>query len=422
MIYNERQYKITGKEIENLNASLETLQKTEQPEWLKKAQVDAIKSQVSELEAQLLEYELIKEGRVQFSECSDLTLLPKILVQSRIARGLSQKELGENLGLTAQQIQRYEASDYMGASLSRLIDIAHILGVTLTEAWGGEKGAEGAVFVWQEPDSVNWDAFPLKEMTKRGWLDFENGQSPGNAIRDYFAEAAGQQYATALHRKKFHGTNRPNEYSLLAWQARVLELARHEIASGSVDEYVERDDWIPELVALSTNEDGPLLAKRLLAENGIVLVIEEHLPGTYLDGAAMLLDGGTPVIALTLRYDRLDNFWFVLFHELGHVFLHLFESLEMDFFDEEGGDNLDVIEREADEFALNNLISLESWDQCISRFSISEDTVLIDSANLNIHPAIIAGRIRKESNNYTVLNNLVGQGSVRKLFGHTNEN
>ena len=51
--------------------------------------------------------------------------------------------------------------------------------------------------------------------------------------------------------------------------------------------------------------------------------IARHLPGTYLDGAAMLSAFSQPVVALTLRYDRLDNFWFVLFHELAHVFLHL---------------------------------------------------------------------------------------------------
>ena len=60
-----------------------------------------------------------------------------------------------------------------------------------------------------------------------------------------------------------------------------------------------------------------------LAHSGIPLVVEPHLPQTYLDGAAFLLPAGRPVIGLTLRYDRLDNFWFVLFHELAHVVKHL---------------------------------------------------------------------------------------------------
>ena len=53
--------------------------------------------------------------------------------------------------------------------------------------------------------------------------------------------------------------------------------------------------------------------------HGIPLVIERHLPRTYLDGAALRLGDGRPVVALTLRYDRIDSFWFCLLHELAHV-------------------------------------------------------------------------------------------------------
>ena len=65
---------------------------------------------------------------------------------------------------------------------------------------------------------------------------------------------------------------------------------------------------------------GPVKARELLASKGVTLIIERHLPGTYLDGAAMLAENGNPVIGLTLRHDRLDNFWFVLFHELSARF------------------------------------------------------------------------------------------------------
>src|SRR5208282_5053769 len=111
-----------------------------------------------------------------------------------------------------------------------------------------------------------------------------------------------------------------------------------------------------ELTALTRHENGPVKARVLLATRGIVLIVERHLPGTYLDGAAMLSDDGVPVVALTLRYDRLDNFWFVLFHELGHVFLHLFDGLKFDFFDEEEGAASDELEKQADTFALDKLI------------------------------------------------------------------
>src|SRR5262249_10088348 len=133
-------------------------------------------------------------------------------------------------------------------------------------------------------------------------------------------------------------------------------------------------------------------------------------------GAAMISDFDRPVIGLTLRYDRLDNFWFVLMHELGHIILHLQEGLHFDFFDEEGPTGSDKLETEADKFALDTLIAPELWNQCLSRFALSEEAVMIDAETLGIHPSIIAGRIRKEQNNYTILNNLVGQNTVRRQF------
>jgi HTH-type transcriptional regulator/antitoxin HigA len=210
--------------------------------------------------------------------------------------------------------------------------------------------------------------------------------------------------------------NVPNEYALLAWQARILERAHDPSELEEMAEFELDDRWLPDLVSLTKRQDGAKRAKQLLAKKGIALVIERHLQGSYLDGAAMLGDGGRPVIGLTLRYDRLDNFWFVLLHELGHVFLHLFDGLRFDFFDEESGPDNDSIEAEADKFALEALIPEQLWDQCLSRFALSEEAVRIDADNLGVHPSIIAGRIRKERGNYTILNDLVGQGQVRPQF------
>ena len=70
----------------------------------------------------------------------------------------------------------------------------------------------------------------------------------------------------------------------------------------------------------------------------------------------------------------------------------------------------------ADKFALDALIPEPLWDQCLSRFALSEEAVLLDAQSIGIHPSIIAGRIRKDRGNYTILNGLVGQGSIRKQF------
>ncbi len=416
MIYNELQHKISVSQINKLRASIETLSGLNNSEWLIDAQRSAIQSQISELEAEIMEYNLLKSGHTKFSECSDLSMLPKVLIQSRIAKGMSQKDLAEALDIPAQQIQRYEATNYMGASLSRLIKIADILEINIHGAWGAsEESAGSTIFAWKDSNAVDWGKFPLKEMISKGWLNLLNQASPAQAAKNYFEQYAGFQYASALHRKKFYGESSPNEYSLLAWQARILQKAKTEIELGKIaTEFDFNDTWIAKLVNLSTESDAPIKVKKYLAQKGVILITEDHLKGTYLDGAAMLSEFGNPVIGLTLRHDRLDNFWFVLLHELGHVFLHLFDSLNMDFFDEENDSQEDEIEKEADLFALNHLISYENWEGCLSRFSMSREAVIADAHTLGIHPSILAGRIRKEQNKYSILNDLMGQGEVRK--------
>ena len=102
---------------------------------------------------------------------------------------------------------------------------------------------------------------------------------------------------------------------------------------------------------LSQYENGPALAKKKLLGSGIYFIIERHLAKTFLDGAAIRHPNGSPIIALTVRYDLLDNFWFVLFHELAHIYLHFGTNEDTDFFDDVNVDSNDI-ESEADEFAL----------------------------------------------------------------------
>src|SRR5690606_5475846 len=118
------------------------------------------------------------------------------------------------------------------------------------------------------------------------------------------------------------GTRAMNDAALLAWTLMVKKKALAEPIETSYTQGVITKEWLSELVKLSEYTEGPKLAKEYLARYGIVLVVEPHFKKTYLDGAAMLL-GDRAVVGVTLRYDRLDNFWFVLMHELAHVQKHL---------------------------------------------------------------------------------------------------
>jgi HTH-type transcriptional regulator/antitoxin HigA len=418
MIYSDRQLSISKISLNKLKTALEqSSNKTAADSWLDKLGSDALRSQIADIESEIVDYELLRSGQISVAKSCSLSELPRVLIAARIAQGLSQSDLADRLNMKPQQIQRYEATDYQGANLARLIEVSNVLGVKASETFEGDASERsGAIFSWADVSDVVWARLPLKEMLKREWFSLAPKQSIVDAAKAFFLEGAGPQFATALHRKKVRSGNTPNEYALLGWQARVLSKARKSFNSTKFSDFVLDDTWLGELTELTKRSSGPIQAQALLARKGIALIVERHLPGTYLDGAAMLSENGIPIVALTLRYDRLDNFWFVLFHELGHVFLHLFDGLKFDFFDEEDGATLDELEKQADSFALDKLIPTKLWDQCLSRFALSSEAVQNDAERLNIHPSIIAGRIRKERNNYTILNELVGANTVRSQF------
>jgi HTH-type transcriptional regulator / antitoxin HigA len=127
----------------------------------------------------------------------------------------------------------------------------------------------------------------------------------------------------------------------------------------------------------------------------------------------MRLHDGTPVIALTLRHDWIDNFWFTLFHELVHLHLHLKNDV-LDCFIDDLDATGDKREEHADKFALDALIPQENLKDLLKINTPAE--ALSFATLLNVHPAIIAGRLRWERNDYRIFNRLVGSGELRKLF------
>lgn len=136
MIKNERQYRITKAEASKFASALQRLEARSAGDvhpLLHKAQVDALRSQHAELEAAINEYEALQNERPAVIEAQTLDELPRALIRARIALGLSQKDLGERMKLKEQQIQRYEATEYASASLSRIHDVAKALGVRISE-------------------------------------------------------------------------------------------------------------------------------------------------------------------------------------------------------------------------------------------------------------------------------------------------
>jgi HTH-type transcriptional regulator/antitoxin HigA len=140
----------------------------------------------------------------------------------------------------------------------------------------------------------------------------------------------------------------------------------------------------------------------LLNLYGIKLVLLEKPEKCSVDGVAFW-SHGNPAIGLSMRFQRLDWFAFTLFHELGHVFLHLINDNELSFLDIEEKTKTDIKEKEADQFALNHLIPQNAWKQFIDRhFRPNDDDFTALAKQQNIHPAIVLGRYKKEMNKFSI--------------------
>lgn len=339
-----------------------------------------------------------------------------LLIAARIIRRLSQKELARKLGLREQQIQRYEAERYRSISLHGFKKVASVLGAQIAIDLSSRN------LEW----TVSHEAPKGEELSKvlrharaHGWLeDDQTGEkSDEKAISQlvrYVADHVLHHGTPSLLRAGLNAVADPgSDWALLSWKAQVTRVAEGIIAE-SKPRYRSIDvSWLTDLVRLSRLDDGPIRARDMLLEHGIVLVVEPHIVGMKIDGAAFLVDG-VPVIGLTILRDYIDNFWFTLLHEVGHVVLHYWTGLSSGFFDDMSSADVDEFENEANIFSGNLFIPEEVWRQSPARISRSPEPIERFAQKLGIHPAIVFGRIRLERNDHSIFATKVGRGQIRR--------
>lgn len=270
-------------------------------------------------------------------------------------------------------------------------------------------------------ESVDWSKFPVNEMVARGWLaKFSSKASTGanDLVKNFIADV-GLQFGSMAFRRTIGGQaySPTTKYALHAWLARVIQKARASkdpLRSFSADALSA--DFLREIAQLSWFEQGPLLAVEFLEKHGIVVVMEPQLKGTALDGAALKDGDGTPIIALTLRQDRLDNFWFTLLHEVAHLWKHV--GQDETFLDDLDASSEDRREVEANRLAREAFIPRVSWKRSDAFVSPSKENIDALARELKISPAVIAGRLRRELNNYQLFNDMVGYDQVKRLFAN----
>lgn len=260
-----------------------------------------------------------------------------------------------------------------------------------------------------------------REMARRKWFRSGEGRDKveerGQRLFDFLYAPATTRPVFAMFKGRRAGLHRHlvDEVATMAWIAHVTDTVlsnpRHvKFNPDAIDEEFLR--W---LVRLSVRDDGPRRALNAVREIGVTVVVESGLPGMSVDGASFHIARAGPVLSLTLRYDRLDNFWFTLLHELGHIVLHLStpeRDVYIDSLDEAVSDETEA-EAEADAFAKDALVPRDTWLRSDARRLGSEASVKSLAKQLGIHPAIVAGRIRYERREFRIFPELAGIGGVR---------
>ena len=278
---------------------------------------------------------------------------------------------------------------------------------------------EPIVRISDDIKEIDWRRFPLKHMVDRGWVEPRDNlrDSAEDIVRELMGNAGGPQYVTALYRK--NDQNRANAktdpYALDAWCWRVLAQANERSWRTQYRPPDQPQQLMVAVAKQSPTADGPRRAVEFLNEQGIAVEIVPHLPRTHLDGAAMKSRDGRPVIGLTLRYDRIDNFWWVLMHELAHAMFHLDEDSPA-FIDDLKLDGTTDHEREADNLARDALIPPDAWQDSEIAHRATPMAVIALAHELGIHPSIVAGRARYVLGNYRLLSQFVGTGEVNYLL------
>ena len=214
----------------------------------------------------------------------------------------------------------------------------------------------------------------------------------------------------------FRQSNNANTATTSYWLSRIKHTAQLLLNLQAVPEYQPiSTDQIYQITRMSPAPENVRLVSSALLSLGIILIFDEQLKGMKLDGAVFKLKSGHPVIGMTLRHSRLDNFWFTLTHELSHIHLHI-DQLETPILDDFEEASTEEIELEADRLTKTIFVSRNEWRNCEPKYDLRREIVIKYANEKGLHPAIIAGMLRHELNRYEIFSDIVSEYNTRDLI------
>ena len=248
---------------------------------------------------------------------------------------------------------------------------------------------------------------PISELIKRQWIksteslneleksvcEFLDIKTPQETpqLSVNFRKGASPEFNSGACVARHSQFLEPEDNAKIAWCKRVEQIvSKKTIREFQLDKLQEA---IPNILSYAEREEDVAYVPQMLIDLGIHFVIVPHLNKTYLDGAAFYFQNN-PVIALTLRHNRIDCFWFSLMHELGHI-VSGHQGIYLDNLD-----NLEVNpeEEEANKLARNWLIDEKALNSFIAQTQpkFSKKAIINFAQAQKKHPGIILGRLQYE--------------------------
>jgi HTH-type transcriptional regulator/antitoxin HigA len=328
----------------------------------------------------------------------------RIVKQEIEARGWSQKDLAAVLGRPEQTVSEI-VNGVKQITPETALELAQAFG-TSPELWMNLEANYRLQLAQRQTtdDAISrrsqlYAALPLRAMARRGWLTLrESPLELEQEVTNLLGVQIGSELALSA-RLRSSSTRKPLSYAQLAWLRRAETLAADQTAGPWSPEHLE--PLVAELLTLTRTAEDVAQTPATLARWGVRCVLLRPLEKTYLDGAAFWLDQ-RPVVALTLRYDRIDSFWFTLMHEVAHLAEEqaatYVDQLENSDKDAEGME-LEACEIAANRVAADWLIPPAVFRQFVSKTEpyFSRASIEAFAAEQRRHPGIVLGRLQRES-------------------------
>ena len=324
-------------------------------------------------------------------------------------KGWTQSDLAYAIGVPAAAINQI-LSDKRAVSMNMARSLGAALGCDAREI--ARVQADWDIRAAEPPDPIIearariLSRYPLREMIKRGWIDTENRRgSLEEQICKFFGVADLEDVPHLRHSGKKGSYERfPPEQ--LAWLFRVRSIAE-EMNTRHFDR-AALVEALDEMSRHRVSPDGFRHVPKLLDRSGVRFVVVEGLPKAEIDGVCFWINSRSPVIGMSLRYDRIDNFWFVLRHECAHVLHnHAQDEAIVDC-------DLDQNEKRIPESADEKIANDEAASFCIptdrmTSFYLRKKPFFAEReveafAQINgVHPGIVVGQLQRRMGRYDFL-------------------